>query len=135
PKQATELLRERIQPVARLDTKHTAKLITDLDSEQFAVRDAATKELARLGEQVHPSLRRALEGQPSQELRKRLEALLAAPGAVPRGDQLRTLRAIQVLESLATPEARQLLQKLAGGAPKARLTREAKAALERLKRR
>ena len=33
---------------------------------------------------------------------------------------------------MATPEARQLLVSLAKGAPEARLTREAKAALQRL---
>jgi hypothetical protein len=36
------------------------------------------------------------------------------------------------LEEIATRDAQQLLQKLAAGAPDARLTREAKAALERL---
>jgi hypothetical protein len=45
---------------------------------------------------------------------------------------LRTLRAIDVLESIGTPEAQQILRKLAEGAPGARETREAKTALERL---
>jgi hypothetical protein len=36
------------------------------------------------------------------------------------------------LERIGTPEARQLLKRLATGAPGARLTREAKASLERL---
>jgi hypothetical protein len=50
------------------------------------------------------------------------------------GQTLRSLRAIEVLEHLATPEARQVLQKLAEGAPNVRLTREAKAALARLEK-
>jgi hypothetical protein len=49
--------------------------------------------------------------------------------------QLLTLRAIEVLEHIDTPEARQLLRRQAGGAAEARLTREAKAALERLAKR
>ena len=40
-----------------------------------------------------------------------------------------------MLEHIATPEARQLMQKLADGAAEARLSREANAALERLKKR
>jgi hypothetical protein len=135
PARAIPLLAARLRPVAAVDPKHVATLIADLDSERFAVRDAATKELAKLGEQVHPALRRALEGEPTPELRKRVEALLAAPRPVPRGDQLRTLRAIQVLETLATPEARDLLRKLAGGAEGARETREASEALARMGKR
>jgi hypothetical protein len=48
---------------------------------------------------------------------------------------LRTLRALQVVESVGTPEARELLESLARGAPYARLTREAKASLSRLAKR
>jgi hypothetical protein len=47
---------------------------------------------------------------------------------------LRQLRAIEVLERAGTAQAKKILSKLAGGAPDARLTREAKAALERLTR-
>jgi hypothetical protein len=45
------------------------------------------------------------------------------------------LRAAEVLEHCGTPAARQLLRALAGGAPAARLTREARVALQRLARR
>jgi hypothetical protein len=48
---------------------------------------------------------------------------------------LRSLRAVEVLEHIATPEARDVLRTLAQGASEVRLTREAKAALERLERR
>lgn len=48
------------------------------------------------------------------------------------GGRLRLLRAIEVLECAATPEARRVLKRLAGGEPRALLTREARAALERL---
>ena len=47
----------------------------------------------------------------------------------------KVLGAIEVLERIATPEARQLLQTLAEGAPGALPTRQAQAALDRLARR
>jgi hypothetical protein len=47
-------------------------------------------------------------------------------------ERLRALRAIEVLEHAATPETRQVLTGLAKGAAELRLTRDAKAALDRL---
>jgi hypothetical protein len=44
-------------------------------------------------------------------------------------------RAVEVCERAGTPEARRLLERLAAWAPEARLTRDAKAALDRLARR
>ena len=46
--------------------------------------------------------------------------------------RLRAVRAVEVLEQIASPEAVALLRRLAEGAPHAGLTREAKAALARL---
>ena len=40
-----------------------------------------------------------------------------------------------MLEAIGSPDARQVLETLATGLPEARLTREAKAALQRLARR
>jgi hypothetical protein len=48
------------------------------------------------------------------------------------GEPLRTLRAVAVLERAGTPESRRLLETLAEGVPGAWLTREAKAACDRL---
>ena len=47
-------------------------------------------------------------------------------------EALRAVRSVEVLERCGTPAARQLLETLAGGAPAARMTREAKSALQRL---
>jgi hypothetical protein len=49
----------------------------------------------------------------------------------PSPERLRSWRATKVLEQIASPEARRVLQSLAAGAPEARMTREAKAALKR----
>jgi hypothetical protein len=80
-------------------------------------------------------LRRALEGKPSDEVRRSLDAWLGRPALpVSSRETLRSLRAVAVLERLATPAARRLLAELARGAPGAALTEDAKAALDRLAR-
>src|SRR5262249_7865370 len=74
---------------------------------------------------------RALAASPSAEARRRLEKVLAHLDslAVPP-EQLGPVRAVEVLERAATPEARELLETLARGKPDAVLTREARAALD-----
>jgi hypothetical protein len=48
------------------------------------------------------------------------------------GERLRMARAIEILERIGTPEAREVLQVLASGAPGALPTVHAQAALRRL---
>jgi hypothetical protein len=131
PARTIAYLKQHLQSVPALDPKRVAQLIAELDSEQFAVREAAAKKLAALGKRVQPALRQALEGKPSAEVRRRLDGLLAALHGVPTGEVLRVLRAIWVLERIGTVEARHMLQKLASGAM-APQTRAAREALERL---
>lgn len=123
-------LRERLRP-AKEDTERIRRLIADLDSDQFAVREAARKALEQLGSEAEPALRQALEAQPSAELRKRAESLLAGPRIVRSPEVVRQIRAVQVLEWIGSQEARCHLQVLADGAPASRLTEEAKASLQR----
>jgi hypothetical protein len=129
--QAVSFLKKHVHPVPAVDAKRIAQLLVDLDSESFNVREKATKELRELGDLSEPALRATLSAQPSPELRRRAEALLAQLDPSRSPALLRSLRAVESLEHLATPEARQLLEQLAAGAPEARLTREAKATLER----
>ena len=130
---ATAFLREHLQPVPEPDAKKIHRLIDDLDNQSFTVREKAHKELASLGSTAIPALREAMEKNPSPEVRRHVEKLLASPlDDVPPLESLRGLRAVHVLEQIGTPEARDQLKKLAGGAPEARLTREAKASLDRL---
>lgn len=137
PAEAVAFLRKHLQPALAADAKRQAKLIADLDSEQFAVRAAAAKELEKLGETASEACRKALEGELSAEARRRLQALVdnqARDAWEPSSEQLRTLRALEALELAGTPEARDLLMKLSAGAAETRLAREAKAALARLAR-
>jgi WD40 repeat protein len=125
------LFRERIPPVAEADAKQTARLIRELDSEDFAVRTKAESELAKQGESVQTALEQTLEEKPSLEVRRRIVALLEQLDPQHSPEQLRRLRAVEAVEQMWTAEARRLLETWSAGLPAARLTCEAKAALER----
>jgi hypothetical protein len=130
---AVTLIKARLHPAATVNPEIVQRLIADLDSDQFDARKKASTELENIGEAAAPFLRKALDGEQSLETRKHIEDLLKkTDSATPRGEALRTIRAIEVLELVGTPEAKAVLQTLANGMPEARLTREAKAALERL---
>jgi hypothetical protein len=89
-----------------------------------------------MGEAAEAGLRKALAAGPSAEVTRRLERLLLnLRSTEPAGERLRTLRALQVVELMGTPEARQFLEALAKGEADAWLTGEARAALQRLDRR
>jgi hypothetical protein len=92
--------------------------------------------LAEAGEVAALALHKALAAMPSPEARIRIMRLLAQveTPTPPRG-RLRDLRGVSVLERKDTTEARLLLEALAKGSPQASLTREARAALERLAKR
>jgi WD40 repeat protein len=133
PEQAVPFLREKMFGPAPVGAEQLRKLIADLDSDRFAERDKASKELERLGEVAEPELRLALKNPPSPEVRARIRTLLrklSGPSGA-RG-RLQILRAISVLERSRTAKARQALGELAKAAPGALLGKEAQAALERL---
>jgi hypothetical protein len=129
-------LKDRLRPAAPFDPRGVAKLVTDLDAERFEVRDGAFRELHGMDERALPVLRQGLEGRPAPGVKRYLEQLLARwHDGVPTLEQIRPLRAVEVLEHTRVPEARDLLRTLASGTADARLTREAKEALDRLERR
>jgi hypothetical protein len=80
-------------------------------------------------------LRKALAASPTAEARQRLEKLLERteePASSPEG--LRILRAVAVLDHIDSPAARSVLEAVAGVLAEARRTQDAKAALDRCKR-
>ena len=79
--QAIELLEGRLRPTPVRDPKRVARLIADLDSDEFETREAAMKELAKAGPGAAPALRKALAGSPSAEVRDRISQLLKRLGA------------------------------------------------------
>ncbi|HEY7424229.1 MAG TPA: PQQ-binding-like beta-propeller repeat protein [Gemmataceae bacterium] len=136
PEASVAFLQQRLRPAEVPDAERLTRLLSDLDGDVFDKRKAASRELARLGEQAETALRQALKEHPSLEARRRIEDLLnkLEPGPL-SPETLRTLRAIEILEHLGTPEARRCLNALVKGAPLARETREAKRALDRLAKR
>jgi RNA polymerase sigma factor (sigma-70 family) len=131
PREAVALLRERLRPVPAAGAE-VRRLIADLDAADFRRREAASARLAQLGGQAEEALQEARKRPASVEQRRRIDLLLAAPGLVRAPELRRQVRAVEVLERARGGEARKLLEALARGAPEARLTREAKAALARL---
>jgi dipeptidyl aminopeptidase/acylaminoacyl peptidase len=129
---AVDFLRNKLPPVVPPDKTRLAKLIADLDSDRFEVRDAANRALAELAELAAPALEEACKTTSSSEQRKRLEGLLGSLKGGPSPLQILQMRAVQALELAGKADARQALQEWADGAPTACLTQEAQAALARL---
>jgi hypothetical protein len=132
PDEAVPLLLERLRPAAPIDAERVRRLVADLDSDQFQVRQHASIELRSLGEQAEPALAVALQGKPSAEQKRRIEALLSGPRAELSAEPLRHLRAVEVLEHCESAEAQRVLKMLATGSGDSPLTRNAKGALERM---
>jgi WD40 repeat protein len=131
-------LQNRLRPVAprtAAEREELAQLVADLDDGRYAVRARASSLLENYGEFAVPVLCQVLKPGISVEMRQRVEVLLAKLDRFPPpAAQLRAWRALAVLEYAGTPQARAVLEALAAGAPEARLTQQARAALERLKR-
>jgi hypothetical protein len=119
-----------------MDAEMVAKTVSDLDHDRFQVREKASHELARLGEAAEPALRQALERQPSLEVRQRIQILLnKLETSTLAQDQLRALRAFEVLERIGGSVAVELLDTHARQLPAGSLSREAQACLERMRER
>jgi hypothetical protein len=135
PQEGAALLRKQLKPVPVVEEKEITALLDNLGSDDFKVREQATEALSKIGEQALPAMKKTLGGEVALEVRKRLERLVEQTTSKASAPLLRGLRAIEVLEHTRTAESKHVLVALAGGAPQAQLTREAKASLERLTRR
>lgn len=132
PNAAATLFRDRQAPAkAPDDENQIEKLIADLDSDTFRTREQSMKALRESDKPFTPYLRRGLKTA-GAEGRKRITELLAELTKGPTANELRQLRAIQVLELAGTPEAIAVLKEWAGGSPGELLTEEASAAVKRI---
>ncbi len=135
PGQAIPHIREHVRAALLPDVKRMDRLFADLDSNDFSARKNAGEELEKMQGLAASFLRRQLTKQLSLEARRRIEQLLEKiDGPVTDPEQLRQLRAIEVLEHIGSPESREVLKSVSKGDPEARLTIEAKASLKRLEK-
>src|SRR5207302_5414766 len=76
PEQGTTLLRKHLRPVALPPGQHVARLLANLDSDDFATRRKAQSDLETLSEAVEPALRQALKKPASLEAALRIKKVL-----------------------------------------------------------
>jgi WD40 repeat protein len=130
PAKAIVLCQRRLKPAAPVPAERLQKLIADLNAERYAVRQAATRDLAALGEQAAAAMQSACQSYLPPETRRRLCAVLAQPYLVRSPEVLQQIRAIGLLERIGTPAAVAVLRDLAAGEPLARETQAATTALQ-----
>lgn len=120
PKTAIAFLKQRLKPDLPRDDRLT-RLLDDLDSDTFAVREKASQELTRMGKSIGPQLRRALAEDLSPEKRRRVKALVEALPRPPRPqrpfrgiaeEERRLLNVVVLLDRMGTPDALDLLHYL-----------------------
>jgi HEAT repeat protein len=130
-------LREQMKPLP-VDEKQIRQAVRELDHEDIVVRDKAAQALLEMGEVASIAIDQAMHKTDSAEVKIRCEAIFETidrPFPVAGSELLRRWRAIQVLERIGTPEAREVLEMLAKESTSLRERRESKAALDRLSRR
>ena len=138
--QAVRFFNGRLSPARDLVPVNIPRLLADLNSDNFVQRDKATQELMLMGTAAEGPLEKLLNGNPTQETRERAQMLLGkirdarnGHAPIPTGEILRAVRAIEVLEKIASPEALTLLARLAQGTATSQITCEAQASLDRSK--
>ena len=134
PATSVAFLAGRLKPAApRTETVNVPRLIEELDDEEFDTRERASAALEKMGQEAIPHLRGELEGKPTPEVRRRVEALLKKLGGDRSAAELRALRVVEVLESVGGEEARKALGEIVKQAPTTEAVSEARAALARMK--
>lgn len=136
PRETIEHLRKSFKPAVKRDTRLIRRLIGELDGDTYQARQRAAKQLEAIGELARPELEQAVKRPPSAEVQRAAKSLLnlLAKNQKQR-ESLRDVRAVQVLEWIATADARAALKVVADGEPLAIRMREAAAALQRLAKR
>jgi WD40 repeat protein len=130
-------LRKRLEKIPSVITPELAKLFADLDSRDFKTREKAAAELTNMGKKAEPAMRQTLTMKIPLEVQIRLDRLLkkiAGPFPPLTSEQIRVVRALEVLEQIGSPQASQVVQMVADHAPETILREHARAALERMKR-
>lgn len=132
PRQLVLLMRQQCPDIT---SAQLARLISELDSDDFRHREEAMRRLLSLGPTLQSALRKVLTAKPSPEVRRRVQSLLEkweTPEA--KAALRRALHGVEVLEWLGVAESHGVLKNLADGPRESVVTREARSALRRLER-
>jgi WD40 repeat protein len=137
PKKAIEYIGGQLKAPASLDRDRIVSLIKSLGSADFDIREKATEVLLAGSELVEKVLRDALKNKPlGAEAKTRVEQILRVMETRTKdGESYRRQMALEILERIGTPEAKDILKALAGGPTEAEMTNEAKTSLERFAQR
>lgn len=132
PETAVKTVGEHLRPAKPIDSQWVADRLRDLDHQNPAARDRATRELEESGDGSALALEKFLATKPSAEATQRAEKILARLRGQSATDEVaQSLRAIEALEWLGTAKARALVEKMAKGAEGVSVTEEAKRTLKR----
>jgi hypothetical protein len=106
-----QLLARKSPLVAKLK-----RWLAELDSDEFHTRVAASQGLAKHLSSAEPLLKETLAGNPSLEVRRRIERLLRdAKQLSPTPENLRDLRALEVIEHIGGKAADEVVRQLSEG--------------------
>jgi hypothetical protein len=131
---AGAFLAERMCAAVRPESQRLAELIAKLDAQDFVERERAIGELARLGTLAEPALAKALEQNPSAQVKSVIEGLRAKGKEFCESpEELRLLRAIEALEISNDEQARRALRTLEKDWPAGRLKDEAEQIMRRMR--
>jgi WD40 repeat protein len=120
------------------DPERLKKLLGQLGSDDFRVREEATRKLKNYGRWIEGVLDQEMHKPIPTEARSRINDLLRGMRQAKvlslQQERLRTHRLMQVLEQSGLPQARHILRDLARGATEPEMREEARATLRRLER-
>lgn len=131
PQQAVALVKAKVPTTGAERQGRLEQTILQLGDADPKQRDAAMQELTSVGHAFEPLLRARADQAGPGEVRNRLRFLLKQleEQAIP-AQLVAELRGVELLRTLGTPEARELLKKLAEGTTLSRVAVAAREALE-----
>jgi glucose/arabinose dehydrogenase len=134
PEDAVKFIDEKLGATVTSGEERIAKLIARLDADSYREREEAQRELEEMGESAGPALRKAMREEQPEEVKTRLAVLLTrldSPGT--SAEVLRGLRAVEVLERIGAPQAREALERVAKARPGSAVAKSAADAVRRLR--
>jgi len=136
PSESTPYIVNRVKDmVLASDAQSIMRLIVELDSDEFRVRESAHRKLIDLRVIAEAQLRKALEETDSFEVKSRIKQILAQTKSekeLTEAERRRIHRMIHAMELIGTQEMKQQLGTIASGFPNTEIIATARDAVDRL---